>query len=194
MSRTEELLQQIRQLEEKLRVELNQRSQVIGFKIKGKKVTFERSIKLEHKRRKLGAWRWLFGVRPLNLITAPIIYTMVIPLLMVDLLVSFYQYTCFPIYGIHTVKRGDYIVFDRHRLNFLNMFERLHCLYCAYGNGVVAYIREVLARTEQYFCPIKHAHKVLGTHDRYYQFIEYGDANDYHQRVENYREKLAKEE
>lgn len=194
MARIEQLLQQIRQLEEELRLELNQRSQVIGFTIKGKRVEFERSLKLAHKRLKFGVWRWLFGVRPINIITAPIIYSMIVPLMLTDVLISFYQYTCFPIYGIKRVKRHHYIVFDRHHLRFLNIFERLHCLYCAYGNGVVAYIREILARTEQYFCPIKHAHKVLGTHARYYHFIEYGDATDYHQRLQKFREELAKEE
>jgi hypothetical protein len=194
MGKIEQLLQQIRQLEDELRNELNQRSQVIGFTISGKRVEFERSIRQAHKRLKYGIWRWLFGVRPINIITAPIIYAMIIPLVLIDLLVSFYQYSCFPIYGINCVKRSRYIVFDRHHLSYLNFFERMHCLYCAYGNGVVAYIREILARTEQYFCPIKHAHKVLGTHDRYYHFIEYGDAENYHQRLEAFREKLAKEE
>lgn len=194
MSRIEQLLQQIRQLEEELLFELNQRSQVIGFTIKGKRIEFERSIKLAHKRLKYGIWRWLFGVRPLNILTAPIIYAMIVPLVLIDVLVSFYQYTCFPIYGIKLVKRGRYIVFDRHHLSFLNIFERLHCLYCSYGNGVVAYIREILARTEQYFCPIKHARKVLGTHQRYYHFIEYGDATNYHQRLQKFRDSLAKEE
>lgn len=33
-----------------------------------------------------------------------------------DLLVTFYQWTCFPVYGIAKVMRGDYIVFDRHHL------------------------------------------------------------------------------
>lgn len=189
-TRIEQLLQQIRQLEEELRHELNQRSQVIGFTIKGKRVEFERSIRQTHKKLKISLWRWL-GIRPVNLVTMPIIYAMLIPLILIDVLVSFYQYSCFPIYRIKLVKRSDYIVFDRHHLSFLNFFERWHCLYCAYGNGVVAYIREILARTEQYFCPIKHARKVLGTHERYQYFIEYGDAESYHQRLEAYRQKLA---
>lgn len=132
-------------------------------------------------------------MRPINLVTMPIIYAMIVPLVAIDLLVSFYQFSCFPIYRITRVRRIDYIVFDRHHLSFLNFFERFHCVYCAYGNGVVAYIREVLARTEQYFCPIKHARKVLGTHERYQYFIEYGDALNYHERLQAFRDKLAKD-
>lgn len=189
-ARIDYLLQQIRQLEEELRAELSQRSQVIGFTIKGRRVEFERSIKQAHKKLKYSLWRWL-GIRPINIITMPIIYAMIVPLVLIDVLVSFYQYSCFPIYKITLVKRRDYIVFDRHHLSYLNSIERWHCVYCAYGNGVVAYIREILARTEQYFCPIKHANKVLGTHDRYQSFIEYGDADNYHQRVEEFRQQLA---
>ena len=188
-----QLIQQIKQLDEELRYELSQQSQVIGFKIKGKRVEFEQSIKQAHKKLKTNVWHWLFGLRTINIITAPIIYSMILPLIMIDVLVTFYQLTCFPIYQIKLVKRSDYIVLDRHQLQFLNFFEHLHCNYCSYGNGVVSYIREVLARTEQYFCPIKHARKILGTHDRYYEFIEYGDAEDYQARLEQFRQKLAKD-
>ena len=91
------------------------------------------------------------------------------------------------------VKRGDYIVFDRNNLGYLNWFERLHCEYCAYGNGLIAYTAEIVARTEQYFCPIKHARKILGTHARYERFLPYGEAKDYHARLEAFRKALAKE-
>ena len=191
-ARIDQLLQQIRQLEEELRAELNHRSQVVGFTLKGRRVQFEQSIKQAHKKLKYSLWRWL-GIRPVNIITMPIIYAMIVPLMVFDLLVSFYQYTCFPIYRIKLVKRRDYIVFDRHHLHYLNMFERWHCIYCSYGNGVVAYTREILARTEQYFCPIKHANKILGTHDRYQYFLDYADAENYHERVQTLRDSLAKD-
>lgn len=187
------LIQQIKQLEEELRLELSQQSQTIGFKLKGKKVEFEESIRQTHQQLKTGIWRWI-GVRPINLITAPIIYSMILPLACVDILISFYHYSCFPIYRIKLVKRSDYIVFDRHYLRYLNLFERFHCLYCSYANGVIGYSREILARTEQYFCPIKHARQVMGTHQRYYQFINYGDAESYQQRLQGYRQQLARED
>ena len=91
-----------------------------------------------------------------------LIYGMAIPLLMLDVCVSFYQWACFPIYGIVKVKRSDYLVFDCRHLSYLNFIEKFHCTYCAYGAGLTAYICEIVSRTEQYFCPIKHAHKILG--------------------------------
>ena len=71
--------------------------------------------------------------RPWNLITAPVIYSMIVPLLILDLFVSVYQATCFPIYGIARVCRGDYIIFDRQHLAYLDAVDKVHCSYCAYG-------------------------------------------------------------
>jgi hypothetical protein len=81
------------------------------------------------------------------------------------------------------VKRADYFVIDRHLLSYLNAIEKLNCVYCGYGNGVIAYAREITARTEQFWCPIKHARKAAGTHDRADKFLEYGDANAWRERL-----------
>ncbi|NOQ81168.1 MAG: hypothetical protein GQ548_01410 [Methylophaga sp.] len=192
--RIKQLIEQITQLEEDLSTELHQQEEAILFQLNGKKVAFEKSIKQAHRKLKVGVVRWLFGVRPLNLITAPIIYSMIIPLLISDFFVSFYQATCFPIYKIAKVRRSDYFIFDRHQLAYLNIFEKFHCVYCAYANGLISYIREILGRTEHYFCPIKHARKVLNTHSNYRHFIPYGKAESYHEKLEKIRKSLAKEE
>jgi hypothetical protein len=163
------------------------------FQIKGKRVEFEHNVKAAHRRLKRGILRWIVTDRPQNFITAPIIYGMAVPLLVLDLCVSIYQAACFPIYGIVKVKRSDFIVIDRQFLGYLNFYERFHCTFCAYANGLIAYASEITARTEQYFCPIKHAHKVLGTHARYAHYLDYGDAADYHARLEQFRAELAGE-
>ena len=115
-------------------------------------------------------------------------------MVLLDLTVTLYQAFSFPIYRIAKVSRTDYIVLDRHQLGYLNFYERLHCEYCAYASGLLAYACEIVARTEQYFCPIKHARKVLGTHARYARFLGYGEAENYHGRLEQFREALAKDE
>jgi len=191
--RIQQILSQITALEDDLRTALNEQQTSMFFQIKGKRVEFEQSIKETHRRLKTNFFRWLVLNRPQNLITGPIIYSMIIPLLITDFFVTFFQWTCFPIYGIKKVRRGDYIVFDRQQLNYLNFIEKFHCTYCAYGNGMIAYISEVIARTEQYFCPIKHARKILGTHARYARFLEYGDAENYEEKLEEYRKALNKE-
>lgn len=191
--RIRNLLAQMAVLEDELRTALHEQESSVFFQIKGKRIEFEQSIKDAHRRLKTGFFRWLVLRRPRNLITVPIIYSMIVPLLMLDLCVSLYQFTCFPIYQIAKVRRADYIVLDRQHLAYLNVFDKLHCTYCAYGAGLVAYISEIIARTEQYFCPIKHARKVLGSHARYAYFLDYGDAADYEARLEAFRAALAED-
>ena len=44
-----------------------------------------------------------------------------------------------------------------------------------------------MARTEEYFCPIKHARKVLASHSRYKRFLAFGDADEYEIKLEKFR-------
>ncbi len=181
-------------LEDDLRAAVEEQESKVLFHIQGKKVEFESSARAAHRKLKTNFFRWLVTNRPQNLLTGPIIYGMIVPLLLIDLLVSFYQWTCFPIYGVKKVRRADYMVFDRSQLEYLNFIEKFHCSYCAYGNGLMSYMAEILARTEEYFCPIKHARKILGAHSRYRRFLDYGDAQDYHARLEAFRVGLKEPE
>ncbi len=190
--RITQLLAQMAALEDELRNAVHDQESRMFFSIKGKRVEFEGAVKSAHRKLKKNVFRWLVTNRPQNLITGPIIYGMVLPMLVLDLLVTLYQWTCFPIYGITKVRRAAYIVFDRHHLGYLNFIEKFHCTYCEYGNGLMGYIAEILARTEEYFCPVKHAHKILGTHKRYNRFLDYGDAVDYEKKLEEFRVGLGK--
>ena len=89
------------------------------------------------------------------LLTAPFIYSMVIPLGLMDLCISFYQFICFPAYGIPLVRRKKYVQLVR-RGEGMWWFDRFNCTYCSYANGVCAYMRAVLIETEKYWCPIKY--------------------------------------
>lgn len=188
--RIQHLLTQMAAVEDELRDALHEQETSLLFRIKGKQVEFEQTIRQTHRRLRTGFFRWLFTNRPQNLITGPIIYGMIIPLVILDLFVTLYQASCFPIYRIARVRRSDYIVLDRQQLEYLNFIEKFHCTYCAYASGLIAYVYEVVARTEQYFCPIKHARKILGTHSRYRLFLDYGEAEDYEARLEAFRNSL----
>ena len=85
------------------------------------------------------------------------------------------------------MKRRRYIVIDHQSLAYLNLIEKLNCVYCSYVNGLIAYIREIAGRTEQYWCPIKHARLQASMHSRYGKFLEYGDAEGYRRRLEEIR-------
>ena len=189
--RIQHLLAQMAALEDDLREALHQQEASMLFEVKGKRVEFEHAIKQAHRRLKTGFFRWLVTNRPQNLITGPVIYGMIIPLVILDLFVSVYQAVCFPIYRIAKVRRAQYIVLDRQQLEYLNFVEKFHCTYCAYGSGLIAYVYEIVARTEEYFCPIKHARRILGTHSRYCRILDYGEAADYEARLEAFRVALG---
>jgi hypothetical protein len=186
------LLDQMATLDDDLRKAILEQEASAAAQFKGKRAEFEASIRDTHRRLKQGFFQWLVTNRPQNLITGPIIYSMIVPMLLLDLCVSFYQATCFPIYKIAKVRRQDYIVYDRQQLEYLNFIEKFHCTYCAYGNGLMAYVTEIVARTEEYFCPIKHAKKVLGVHAHYGTFMSYGEAEDYASKLETIRQQMGK--
>ncbi len=179
----EELLARIRSLEDEveqeyglLRTEFERRRDALA----------DRFAELQ-RRQKIGLWAYLKSSRLSVVATAPLIYSGWIAFALLDLFVSVYQAVCFPIYGIPKARRSDFVVFDRSDLPYLNAIEKFNCLYCSYGNGVVAFAREVASRTEQYWCPIKHARRVRSTHDRYPMFFEHGDAEAFRQGLERLR-------
>lgn len=187
------LLAQITALESELRTTLHEQEHRMFYQLDGKRIRFEGKIRSVHRNLKRSIFRWIVTDRPQNLLTGPVIYSLVIPLSLVDLCVTCYQAVCFPVYRIAKVRRDDYFVYDRQHLEYLNFFERFHCTYCAYANGLVAYMSEIVARTEQYFCPVKHARKILGSHTRYTRFLAYGAAPGYHAKLEQFRRALERE-
>lgn len=188
------LLDQISALDAELRQALQAQEADALLHLKGKKVEFESAVRQAHQQLKKGLFHWLVTYRPQNLLTGPVIYSMALPLALLDLCVSVYQATCFPVYGITKVRRKDYLVFDRQQLGYLNIIEKFHCTYCAYANGLLAYTTEIVGRTEAYFCPIKHAKKVLGAHAHYARFLGYGQAQNYEEELEKFRVALGKAE
>lgn len=191
--RIRQLLGKLTALEDELRTALHEREERLFYKLNGRRVEFEEAVREAHRKARVSIVRWFATVRPQNYFTAPLIYGLAIPLAILDLGVSLYQAICFPIYRIAKVKRADYIALDRQALEYLNAIEKLHCAYCGYANGLLAYAAEIAGRTEQYFCPIKHAHKILGEHGRYARFLQYGDGDKYPERLESYRKALEEE-
>lgn len=182
-----ELIERIRALQEELEVELARKRAELRFSLIDRKVRFEQEMLERHRQFKTGLLRYLLQARLRNLITAPVIYAMFFPLVLLDLFVTLYQFVCFPLYRIPKVRRRDYLIFDHHNLAYLNLIEKINCAYCSYGNGLLSYIKEIVARTEQYWCPIKHARRVRQAHSRYSRFVDYGDAEGYRRELENLR-------
>ena len=188
------LIEKIRALESELDAELTKRRAELRFGLEHGRVAFEEELIRRHRQLRQKLLPYLFGAHPLVMLVSPVIYAGIVPLLALDFFVSVFQTICFPIYGIAKVGRADYFVFDRHHLAYLNALEKLNCAYCCYANGLIAYAREIVARTEQYWCPIKHARRVIGTHARYALFDDYGDAEGYQERLAKLRKALAKDD
>lgn len=179
------LLETIKSLEAELQSELSKRHAELSIGFEHGKIAFEDEVRRRHKELKTHLPRYLLHARPLVVLTAPLIYALFVPLLILDLSVNFYQAICFPAYGIEKVRRRDYFVFDRRHLAYLNTLEKFNCGYCSYATGMISFVREVVARTEQHWCPIKHARRVIDAHAHYRDFADFGD-------VEAYRVWLAK--
>lgn len=191
MDQLQNLLLEIKELKRELLEELQQKQEEFFYKVKGKRVYFERATRRYHKTLMTRIHIYIIQASLLNILTVPFIYGCFLPAAFLDVVVSVYQMICFRIYGIPRVKRRDYIVIDRHALSYLNTIEKINCVYCGYFNGLIGYITEIAARTEQFWCPIKHARRVAALHDRYNKFFEYGDATSYKERFQEVRRDFA---
>jgi hypothetical protein len=185
-----ELVAHIQELQDELDREIVKRRADFGLNLSGKFIAFEKEALTRQKALRLGIMAFLAGADLATLLTAPVIYAMILPIALLDIAVTIYQQVCFRAYNIARVRRADFIAMDRHSLSYLNWIEALNCAYCAYGNGVFAYAREIASRTEQYWCPIKHALRIRDPHQRYFEFVEYGDADGYRARLAEYRKRL----
>jgi hypothetical protein len=189
----DDLLERAVRLEREIEHELNQAREHWRYRIDAGKVRFEQDVRAAHRRLKQSLPAYLRDSNPLHLLVAPVIYSLIVPIAILDVWISCYQRICFPIFGIALVRRSTYIVFDRQHLAYLNLIEKMNCGYCGYANGVLAYVREIAGRTEQYWCPIRHAKRVRAPHPHYREFVDYGDAAGYQQQLPLLRAKLKDE-
>ncbi len=181
------LLNKIKILENELIEELQKQEEEFSYEIRKRQIHFEDNVIIRHQEYTKRLYRYIIDAPVKHILSVPFIWSCIIPALLLDAIVSLYQGVCFPIYDIPKVNRQDYIVFDRRFLNYLNLIEKVNCAYCSYVNGLIAYIQEIAARTEQFWCPIKHARRIKTLHSRYQKFIDYGNAEKYRSEIETVR-------
>lgn len=182
-----EILEKIRELERELEQEFENKRAELKCRFEKGRVWFDKEVTAEHRKLKRGLLQQIKGANLAYIATAPFIYSMIVPLLILDFSVWTYQTICFTAYRIPKVKRSDYFFMDRQKLAYLNLFEKFNCLYCGYANGLLTYAGEIAGRTEQYWCPIKHAQKIGSPHSRYNRFLEFGDADGYKKEKETWK-------
>lgn len=195
-NRVDGLLERLRDLEHELESELDralgETRERYQYSLRQGRIRFDREARRLQRSYRTGLWCYIRRARLAQLVTAPVIYSLIVPIALLDLMVCVYQAVCFPVYRIGKVRRSDFVLVDRHHLAYLNALEKLNCIYCGYANGVVGFAREVAARTEQHWCPIKHAHRGRDPHPRSTAFADYGDAESYHRRLNELRAALGK--
>jgi len=187
MKSLHDLIEQIKNLEKELYEELQKKQEELYYNIQGKKVRFEKAARRHHKTLMTHVPAYILHAQLRNILTVPFIWACLLPALFMDFVLTIFQTICFPIYEIPRVKRSDYVVIDRHALAYLNIIEKINCIYCGYFNGLIGYVQEIAARAEQYWCPIKHARRVANLHSRYKNYLEYGDAEGYKKKFKDIR-------
>jgi hypothetical protein len=183
----EEILSQIKILENELIEEFKKKEEKFFYKIENEKAKFEQRVIFEGKSKIVSSLKYISSFPVIVIITIPFIWAMILPIMLADLFVTIFQAVCFPIYKIPKVRRKDYVIMDRHTLFYLDKVERINCWYCEYFNGVVAYVREIAGRTEQFWCPIKHSKPLNEKHSRYDNFFDFGDYTRYREELETKR-------
>jgi hypothetical protein len=193
----DELIERFNKLKETLEAEFDriliEKQEQFAYTLQRGKVIFEQQIRQQHKQQRVHSLEYILGAPLSHILTAPIIYAMVVPLVFLDISLTLYQHICFRAYGTSRVVRGQYICIDRHHLAYLNSIEKFNCIYCGYGNGLMAYAGEIISKTEQFWCPIKHASRIKGQHKRYDVFFDYGDAETWKGRLDAVRDNLKRE-
>lgn len=186
----DDLVRRLVRLEDELERKLETQRTRFRYRIERGRAVFEEGALRRHREIRTGVLTFLRRSPLAALVVAPAVYGLIVPLVLLDIGVALFVLVCFPAWGMERIRRADYVIVDRHRLAYLNGIEKLNCAYCGYANGVIAYAREAASRTEQYWCPIKHALRVRAPHARYRHFVDYGDAEGFRARLDALREEV----
>ncbi|WP_419176684.1 hypothetical protein [Desulfosediminicola sp.] len=196
--RIDDLILRIKELERELSFELDNELREIQerfrYTIDQGKVRFQKSALATQKTFKKNLYRYFRESHLMFVLTTPVIYSLLVPLVLLDVFLTLYQVFCFPVYQITKVARKEYVIIDRQHLAYLNLVEKVNCMYCGYANGLLAYALEIGSKTEEYWCPIKHAKKTKDPHSRYQNFLKYGDAEGYKNKMDEFRKTEASQD
>jgi len=119
-----ELLARIQQMELEIEQEMKRKRAELQADFEETRVKFEHEVLEQQRRFKTGLLKYMLSTDLRTALTAPIIYAVFFPMVLLDISVTVYQHVCFRAYGIPRVKRSDYFVFDRAHLAYLNLIEK----------------------------------------------------------------------
>ena len=145
----DELMEKLREVQAEIEVELAKRREELRFHFENRRIVFEQEVLRIHREIKTRVSRYLIDANPLMILTAPVIYSLIVPVVLLDLFVMTYQAICFPVYKIPKVRRRDYLVFDRHHLAYLNAIEKINHSHEEQHDNRKQLRREVEQRSEE---------------------------------------------
>lgn len=169
------ILESIEKLKKDLRQEYINLQSKYDFFIQKRKIVFSLDAKNKQRLQKINVWFYAFTPDIKHLLSIPFIYWMIIPALFLDFALYIYQWAAYFFYWIPRVERKDYFIYDRKFLSYLNLIQKINCLYCSYVNWLFAFAVEIWWRTEQYWCPIKHALNSDSEHRYFKSYADYWD-------------------
>lgn len=186
-----DILARMEALNQELREEYQRLASKYGFSFEKRRVIFLEEFRQRNKSFKLPSWKYVIPTNIRHFLSIPFIYGMIVPGIILDISITLYQLVAFPLYRIPLVKRSEYFIYERRFLDYLNLIQKINCLYCSYMNGLFAYAVEIGGRTERYWCPIKAAHKPKFSHGWYKDFADYGNPEEWNEKTNSTETEVA---
>lgn len=122
-----------------------------------------------------------FQDKALNHIASiPFIYAFFFPLVILDIFLEIYHQVCFRLYDLPLVPRTAYIRIDRQKLEYLDNWQKVNCMYCGYANGLLKYATVIAAESEAYWCGIQHKKdNIFIAPDHHKNFVSYNNKKEF---------------
>lgn len=174
-NKIQSIINEIKQKKEELYKEYEKLKIKYWYIIKKRKIIFLKEFKEKNRLYKISLLESFLWTKIREFLSIPFIYAMIIPAVILDIFLFIYQQTALRLYKIPLVKRREYIIFERRHLDYLNLIQKINCLYCSYVNWLFSYAVEIAWRTEKYWCPIKYANRKKWWHDWEEYFADYWD-------------------
>ena len=92
------IYESIDRLKKELKSEYEELQVKYDFFIKNKKVIFSEKIKEYQKTKRTNLFKYVFTANIRNVLSVPFIYSLIFPALLMDLFLTIYQFTAFPLY------------------------------------------------------------------------------------------------
>ena len=121
----ERFVERLRDAEDDLKREVDEQQRRWHYRIHHGRVWFDKELRESHRHLRQSIPAYILQGDLLSLLTAPVVYSLLLPFALLDLWVTLYQWVCFPIYGMPRVPRRRYFTVDRHKLAYLNGIEKV---------------------------------------------------------------------